>query len=283
MFRVSLILLLLLPLGVAAAPRHSVVPGGVAVVPLGAVVAQQPPPTAHFGQQRLLVYAEQGQWQALLGIGLSQKLGKITVTSRSGQAAPQSHTLTVTAKQYPEAHITLKDQRKVDPLAEDLERIAREQQRSRELFDSWWPVTVQPDFRLPVKGRLSGYFGNRRIFNGQPRQPHSGMDIAAAIGTPIVAPARGKIIEVGDYFFNGKTIFIDHGQGLITMFCHLNTMAVQMGQTVEAGQAVATVGMSGRATGPHLHWSVSLNGVRVDPALFLDEATVAALEAVNNR
>ena len=124
-------------------------------------------------------------------------------------------------------------------------------------------------FDRPVPGRQSSPFGVRRFFNGEERNPHSGLDFAASTGTPIKAPAAGKVILVGDYFFNGKTVFVDHGQGLISMFCHLSAIDVAVGQEIPRGGVLGKVGSTGRATGPHLHWNVSLNGSRIDPAIFI--------------
>lgn len=124
-------------------------------------------------------------------------------------------------------------------------------------------------FILPVKWRLAGRFGLHRFFNGEPRAPHASLDVAVARGTPIKASAHGKVLAVDDYFFNGKTIFLEHGNGLITMYCHLERIDVKTGDTVRKGQRIGLSGKTGRATGPHLHWSVVLNGVMVDPELFI--------------
>ncbi|WP_019683202.1 M23 family metallopeptidase, partial [Pseudomonas aeruginosa] len=121
----------------------------------------------------------------------------------------------------------------------------------------------------PVDGPLSSPFGLRRFFNGEERNPHSGLDFAVPAGTPIKAPAAGKVILIGDYFFNGKTVFVDHGQGFISMFCHLSKIDVKLGQQVPRGGVLGKVGATGRATGPHMHWNVSLNDARVDPAIFI--------------
>ena len=162
----------------------------------------------------------------------------------------------------------------VEPSAEDLVRIERETGIIRAVFTTWSDLPLKSlQFRLPVQGRISSIFGLRRFFNNEPRQPHSGIDIAAPSGAPVVAPLAGIVVESGEYFFNGKTIFLDHGQGLVSMFNHLSRILVERGKRVETGEKIGEVGMTGRVTGPHLHWTVSLNNSRIDPELFLPGET----------
>jgi murein DD-endopeptidase MepM/ murein hydrolase activator NlpD len=188
-------------------------------------------------------------------------------------AKPSEAPFTVTQKQYRTQHLTIRNQRQVDPLPEDLQRIERERDRSNAAL-SRFTTETPPNFALiaPVKGPRSDSYGSRRYFNGKPRNPHSGMDIAAPTGTPVHAPAAGEVVEVGDFFFNGNTIFIDHGHGLVTMYCHLDAIHVKPGQRVETGEIIGAVGATGRVTGPHLHWGVSLNRAMVDPSLFLRDS-----------
>lgn len=247
-------------------PQHLAVPGGIAVVPLAATSR----PAVYFEDKRVLVVENEGKWWAVLGIPLAATPGTYQLRVDPGTAAASQIDVVVTAKEYKTQHLTLKDKRKVEPNKEDLRRIEHETREIRAALASWHdaaPATFQ--FQLPLEAPLSSTFGLRRFFNGQPRKPHSGMDLAAATGTPIKAPAPGKVITTGDYFFNGKTVFLDHGQGLISMYCHLNRIDVKTGQVLTQGAVIGTVGQTGRATGPHLHWGVILNGAFVDPSLLL--------------
>ncbi|MFN2310330.1 MAG: M23 family metallopeptidase, partial [Gammaproteobacteria bacterium] len=178
----------------------------------------------------------------------------------------------VVAKDYATQRLVIKDTRKVEPNAEDLERIRRETPRiAQALRHHSARDEVVTDFIWPAEGPTSSPFGLRRYFNDQPRSPHSGLDIAGPEGAPIIAPAPGRVIDTGDFFFNGKTVFLDHGQGLVTMYCHMSRIDVQPGDEVQAGDTLGTIGKTGRVTGAHLHWGVSLNNSRVDPLLFLPE------------
>ncbi len=260
--------LFLLPLTLQAAlPPHSeAVPGGVTVIDLGP--AHGKPPVLHYKKQQVMVQQDQGRWKAVVGIPLSTKPGTQQLTLARG--APL--TFTVQAKDYATQHLTIKNKRKVNPNKQDMTRIRGERGRINVALAHWRETTeVETTFILPVQGRLSSPFGLRRYFNEQPRKPHSGIDIAAAEGTSIHAPASGQVIDTGDYFFNGKTVFLDHGQGLVTMYCHMSRIDVTPGQTVTRGEIIGTVGQTGRVTGPHLHWGVSLNNARVDPALFFED------------
>jgi murein DD-endopeptidase MepM/ murein hydrolase activator NlpD len=268
--RELLCLLVLLPAFATAMPLlHSEpVPGGVAVVPLD--ISAPVPPVVLYGGRRVMVVRDKDRWVAVVGIPLSTHAGEQMLHVRHADAPAIQQNFTVRDKHYAEQRITLKNQRMVEPNPADLQRIASERQRMRAALEHWSDsIVMEQPFLLPVTGRFSSPFGLRRYFNDQPRNPHSGLDIAAPQGTPIRAPAPGRVVEIGEYFFNGKTVFLDHGQGLITMYCHLDQMQVVPGQDVARGDILGTVGMTGRVTGPHLHWSVSLNGTMVEPLLFL--------------
>jgi murein DD-endopeptidase MepM/ murein hydrolase activator NlpD len=176
----------------------------------------------------------------------------------------------VAARDYPEQFITLKDKSKVELSPKDLARAEREIAAITELKQHW-RATPDTDLALmlPAKGKLGGRFGVRRYFNGEERKPHSGLDVLAERWTPIKSSAKGKVLAVDEYFFNGKTVFVDHGNGLITVYCHLDRIDVKPGKAVRKGQRLGLAGKTGRASGPHLHWSVVLNGVMVDPELFI--------------
>ncbi|WP_120993874.1 M23 family metallopeptidase [Stutzerimonas urumqiensis] len=244
---------------------HKPVPGGVAVLELGEGANA---PRVTYNDRPVLVVREDGKrWIAIIGIPLD-----VTPGSELAQVDGEPRSFEVGPREYRAQHITLKNQRQVDPNPDDLERIERELAKQTEAYRNFRPD--QPSnllFDKPVEGPLSSPFGLRRFFNGEPRNPHSGLDFAVPAGTPVKAPADGRITLVDNLFFNGKTVFVDHGQGLVSMFCHLSSIAVAEGDAVQRGEVIGKVGSTGRATGPHLHWNVSLNDARVDPSIFIGE------------
>lgn len=233
-------------------------------VELGSVAAMPLPidaVAARVGGEQVLVV----QGHAIVGAGLDAEPGPRTL---------EIDTLTETAKltydvvhrDYPEQRLRTSNRRMVDPDPADLERINRETATMRAAYALRTPMAESPvPFVKPVEGRHSSPFGLRRFWNDQPRSPHSGLDIAANTGTPIQSPAPGIVAATGDYFFNGNTVLVDHGAGLVTMYCHMHSIGVEEGQAVARGEVLGQVGATGRSTGPHLHWSVSLGGVRIDP------------------
>lgn len=208
---------------------------------------------------------------AVVGIPLSAQTGEHELLLRYADDTVETRHFHVSAKQYPEQRLTIDNPRMVNPNSQDLERIRVESAQMREQYIRFSPLqhSLAP-FVKPVDGVTSSPFGRRRILNDQPRNPHSGLDIAATTGTPIKAPTPAEVTLTGNFFFNGNTVFLDHGGGLITMYCHMSEITVQEGDKVDRGTTIGLVGATGRATGPHLHWSVNLNGHRIDPVQLLE-------------
>lgn len=253
----------------ASLPQSSSVPGGVAIIPLGSVSTGADTPQTWFGEQPVLVTSDHGLWYAVVGLPLDVTPGSHELRVQMG-GETKTLGFMVGTKNYPEQHITLEDTSKVQLSAEDEARADREIAVIKGLKRHWRAARdTDLAFILPAQGELSGRFGLRRFFNEEPRSPHVGLDVAVDRGTPVKASAQGEVLAVDDYFFNGKTIFLDHGNGLITMYCHLDRIDVKAGDTVSKGQRIGLSGKTGRATGPHLHWSVVLNGAMVDPELFV--------------
>jgi len=257
----------------SALPIENAVPGGIAIVQIPLDTTHQP--KVFYKDNPLRVEKNDGHWFAIVGIPLATAPGSHPLTYYSNLPttdSKNSRTLSfeVKDKHYEAQYITLKNKRQVSPNEKDLTRIRKEKIEMVSAYKAWQPTEkhFQP-FNWPVNGTISSPFGLKRFFNQQPRKPHSGLDIAAPEGTPIKAPADGVVTASGSYFFNGNTLIIDHGEGLVTMFCHLSSADVKKGDTIKRGDTIGKVGQTGRATGPHLHWSVSLNNTRVDPLLLL--------------
>ena len=258
------LLCVIFPATALALPQHDPVAGGIALVPV-------PTPTqVRFNQDPVMVLEQNGQYIAVVGIPLSASAGEKHLDTPQGQVVFEVH-----PRDYEVQRLHITNNRQVNPLARDLDRIAREKLEMNQAFTHFSSQeSVETAFRLPVQGVVSSTFGLRRLLNDQPRAPHSGLDIAASEGERIIAPSGARVVALGDYFFNGNTILLDHGHGLITMYCHLSSIEVALEDQVVAGQTIGRVGKTGRVTGAHLHWAVSLNNVRVNPALFLEEATL---------
>lgn len=254
----------------AALPRPDAVPGGVVLLPLSGTGDSAP--KVFFNGQRAMVLKHENAWMAIVGIPLDMRAGQHDIVVKPNHGPSFNVPFVVTQKHYKTEHLTITNQRHVDPNPQDLKRINADMAEMNRVF-SMWRNEMQDllPFVKPTQGPFSDNFGLRRFFNQQARNPHSGIDIAAAEGARVIAPATGLVQATGHYFFNGNTVLIDHGQGLISMFCHLKEIRVKRGEKVSQGQLIGLVGRTGRATGPHLHWSVSLNNARVNPLLFIAE------------
>ena len=245
---------------VVFAIEDSRVPGGIVLIPL----SHDDTPTYNNKNVLTIEYGKQNL--AVIGISLSTKPGIYYLKNGSNEIAFE-----IKPKKYLEQRIYIKNKRHVTPNPLDLDRIKKESKEQRMALDANNGQLQQVNMILPVEGPISGPFGKRRFFNDQPRRPHSGTDIAAPTGTPIKATAPGRVTLVGDFFFNGRLVVIDHGEGLKTMYNHMDRIDVKKNQIVSQGEQIGSVGTTGRVTGAHLHLGVILNGASVDPALFIPE------------
>ena len=256
---------LLAMLCIGACAARAAVPGGIAVLDVPEATER----ATYEGHAVLVLHAPRPV--AIVGIPLDARLGqhRLTVEASTGAVAalptPFEIAFPVTAKEYPTETLTV-EPKLVNPPAKELARIKKEQAAMQQVFASFTPVAAPPFPMLrPLAGETRSAFGLRRVFNGEPRSPHSGLDIRGAVGDPIAAPAAGTVALTGLFYFNGNTVLIDHGGGVVTMTCHMSEIDVARGQHVERGQVIGKVGATGRVTGPHLHWTLSLNDARVDP------------------
>lgn len=255
------------PAWAAAYPRAAAVPGGVARIRLG---ASERAPRVLIEGERVLVVREAGEWIAWVGIALSAKPGsKVRLEAEHADGRRAQLEVKIAAKAYASQHLKVPPGQ-VELSAEDLARHERERAHLREVlrtFSDFAPATLA--MLPPARGRRSSVFGLQRYFNGQLRSRHGGMDFAAPEGTPVVAANAGRVIDTGEYFFQGRSIVLDHGQGLLSLYAHLSSIDAPLATVVDAGSPIGKVGATGRVTGPHLHFSVYLNAVAVDPELFM--------------
>lgn len=236
----------------------------------GAMVIGKVPPGSEveYAGKRLRVT---GYGSVVFGVG-RDATGPLQVQVRLADGSTRRASIAVSPRDWPVEKVNGVPPRTVDPPPAIAERIRREQDQvvqARGRDDA--RADFAQAFVWPLKGRISGRFGNQRVYNGSPGSPHSGMDIAAPTGTAVLAPAAGVVTLVApDFYLTGGTLLLDHGHGVSSNFLHLSRIDVKVGDRVQQGQPIARVGATGRATGPHLHWGMSWFDVRMDPLLVLE-------------
>lgn len=249
-----------------ALPEEALVPGGIAILELSDNGNNS---KVYFNNKRVAVFQHDNNWFAMAGIGLSTKPGEYEFSVKQTDGTTNKSKFNVSHKKYDEQHLTIKNKRKVNPNKQDTDRIVAESKRKKKAKKQFTESTPNVDFIWPVTGRISSIFGLRRFFNEQERRPHSGLDIAATEGTPIKAAASGTVIDSGDFFFSGNMIYLDHGQGIVSLYAHLSKIAVKPGDVVKQGDIIGNVGQTGRVTGPHLHFAIISNQTLIDPIFML--------------
>jgi len=209
-------------------------------------------------------------WFTVLGVDLDTESGsypvEVSFNYMGGRRRLGTETIEVQGKSFPTTELTVAPGF-VQLTPENQERAARESREIDAVYATLTPGAHWSEpFQVPIPGATGGRnFGHRRVFNGEPRAPHSGADLSAATGTPIHASNRGRVVLAKDFFFNGNAVFIDHGLGVYTMYLHLSEILVDVGDFVDRGQVVGLAGATGRVTGPHLHWGARILDARVDP------------------
>ncbi len=212
---------------------------------------------------------DEGAFAALVGIDLEAKPGTVKVIVKDTTDAGAHHEIAIPLRIKPKAFKkeSFSVAAEFDSLSEEvLERIRREQDEFSRVFATSAPQRLwEGAFVPPVSAEISSPFGYRRVINGTPRAPHTGTDLRVPTGTEVRASNHGKVVLLGDFFFSGRSVILDHGAGLYTMYFHLSEFRVEEGATVVKGDVIGLSGMTGRVTGPHLHWGARLNNARIDP------------------
>ena len=215
-----------------------------------------------------LPFSFKGESLVLVAVPLGTKPGRYPLVLKGKNVS--KILLSVHPRQYPEEHLRVPPKMVHYP-PRILARVKREVRLIRKTVNVFHPQPyLDGPFVWPVAGRISSPFGFRRVYNGQPRSPHSGIDLACPEGTPVKAANRGKVALVGDFYLPGKIVILDHGLGIYTVYCHLSKILVKEGMWLEKGEVLALSGKSGRVTGPHLHFGCYIRGIKVDPKVLLE-------------
>lgn len=252
-----------------AFPVEAARPGGLVRVDLGHSPQK---PRAFYNKTPVLVTQMKGHWVALVGIDIHASVGEHQLEVED-EATVSPIAFEIRPHDYPTERFKIKEKKFDEPSTNVVEQIKEDAARLHQAFIKFSQRSEDLGFVVPVQGKWIDNYGHRRIINDIAKSPHKGVDIVAPRGTPVVAVSSGTVVLTHDLFFTGKTVVVDHGQGLQTLYCHLDTMTVEVGQVLTKGQKLGTVGKTGRATGPHLHFGVSLNNARIDPTLWFSQKT----------
>ena len=204
--------------------------------------------------------------------GLLYQLIPLPYSNQGEYIKHEDKSIFINKKDFGESRISIENTSLVDLNKEDSDRAYKESQIIKKTLNTY-SKNIKPDFNLikPVEGIISSRYGKKRFINDKPRSPHLALDIAAPEGTPVVSPSKGNIILVGNFFYSGNYIVIDHGYGLLTSYSHLSKVSIEENQIVEKGQKIGEIGSTGRVTGPHLHWTVYFEKIRINPELIIQE------------
>ena len=242
--------------------------GGVAVINIGEFEQK---PKVFFKAREVKVLQKDGDYIAVIGIAIDEKAGEKHIVAVTKKKKEHIY-FDVDAKSYKKEYIKLKTNKRVTLSKTDLQRFQKEKKKTKKILKSFNKnISSNLEFISPLSGRISSTFGKKRYYNGKAKSPHKGTDIAAKRGTPIVASLGGKVVLRKDLFFNGNTIYLDHGEGVITMYSHMQKFAVNDGDDIQKGDVIGYVGTTGRSTGPHLHFGIILNGEAIDPGVFIGD------------
>jgi murein DD-endopeptidase MepM/ murein hydrolase activator NlpD len=257
---------------VVAVASRSLQPGELIVVTLTPVGEPSSMDVTLFGRHAPGFRLSDGRWRALVGIDLDQKPGTYEAVITEGRSAGPvraTRQVIVKPKVFPTRTLTVSPDF-VNPAPEQQERIAGDSAFLKQVFSSSAPTRLwSQSFTPPVPDPANSRFGTRSVFNGEKRNPHAGADFLSPLGRPIKAPNSGHIVAARELFFTGNVVIIDHGLGTFSLLAHLSRIDVKEGDDVKIGDVVGLVGATGRVTGPHLHWALTVQGARVDPVSLL--------------
>lgn len=265
-----LLFFIFLTLQLFAYPKEEIVPGGIVKLYFN----EEPTIFCDNKEKRAFIQRREKDWMVLLPIPLDEKSKTLKLTSKTATQV-QEHTIEIAPKSYPTQHIKVRNKEYVKPSEKTLKRIGNDAKIKKDNYLRHTPLRISSLKMIkPLDSKLRHDFGRRRVFNGVAKNPHKGIDLSGRCGDKIKAPLSGWVIVLGDLFYNGKMMIIDHGQGLITAYSHMSKIYKPSGTWIEQGDVIGEVGKTGRVSGPHLHWSVYLNNVAVNPDLFLEDASL---------